>query len=178
MTRRSEEEAQMKSWIGWLAFTIVAATMLSSLAAQEYGPERPGQSGHGPPGMGPRGGAPPDPVVLEGPPPPEEFARIVELSDDRKPAYATRYERFMAATRVTRDSLKSLRQSMREAFEGGGAARGLREELEHQQQVFDEGLKDSLSKDEWKRYQKWREERRKQVERDRGERRPPGAEPP
>jgi hypothetical protein len=185
----------MKSWIGWLAFTLVAATMLSSLAAQEYGPDRSGRPGNGPPGMGPRGRTP-DPVVLEGPPSPEEFARITELPAERTREYAVRYERFMAATRVTRDSLQAQRRAMREALgrgagepddqgtldrrmamrQGVGALRGLREELEHQQQVFDDGLKESLSKDEWKRYQNWRGERRKEAQRERREHRPPRPE--
>jgi hypothetical protein len=129
-----------------------------------------------------------DPVVLEGPPTPAEFARIVELPGDQVDRYAQLYERFMTSTRPQRDSLTALRRDLRAAFEQGeretaqrqlGQLRPLTEDLQRRQATFDETLQPLLAKDQWKRYQHWREDERKRAQKERKERlRPPGDEPP
>jgi hypothetical protein len=116
-----------------------------------------------------------DPVVLEGPPVPAEFARIVELPENQVGRYAQLYERFMASTRPQRDSLTALRRDMRSAFEQGdretarqqaGQLRPLTEELHRQQATFDGTLQPLLEKDQWKRYQHWRDDERKRAQKE------------
>jgi hypothetical protein len=181
---------------------LAAPPLAASAAAQDgYGPEsRGGPGGAGEPGEagGPgmrRGMRGPgrmtslDPVVLEGPPVPAEFARIVKLPENHVDRYAQLYERFMASTRPQRDSLIALRRDLRSAFEQGdreagrqqlGQLRPLTEELQRRQATFDETLQPLLEKDQWKRYQHWRDDERKRAQKERQERRlgPPGDEPP
>jgi hypothetical protein len=181
---------------------LAAPPLAGSAAAQDgYGPESrggPGGSGGpdgtGEPGMrpgmhGPGHMASLDPVVLDGPPVPAEFARIVELPENQVGRYAQLYERFMASTRPQRDSLTALRRELRSAFEQGdreagrqqlGQLRPLTEELQQRQDTFDDTLKPLLEKDQWKRYQHWREDERKRAQKERQERRlgQPGDEPP
>jgi hypothetical protein len=128
---------------------------------------------------GPGRGTPPDPVVLKGPPAPEEFVRLVQLPDDKAGRYKELYDRFMAETKPQRDSLATLRRDAT-----GGLERSdrdslqrlrqvfmpLRQELERRQAAFDDTLHDLLDKDQWKRYQNWREEERKVAEQQRRER--------
>jgi hypothetical protein len=175
---------------------LAAPPLAASAAAQGgYGPEsRGGPGGAGEPGRrhGMRGGpgrvASVDPVVLEGPPAPAEFARIVELPENQVDRYAQLYERFMASTRPQRDSVTALRRDMRAAFEQGeretaqrqlGQLRPLTEDLQRRQATFDETLQPLLAKDQWKRYQHWREDERKRAQKERKERLgSPGDEPP
>ena len=180
---------------------LAAPPLAASAAAQDgYGPESrggpggAGGGGAGEPGMrrgmrGPGRMASLDPIVLEGPPVPAEFARIVELPENQVDRYAQLYERFMASTRPQRDSLIALRRDLRSAFEQGdreagrqqlGQLRPLTEELQRRQATFDETLQPLLEKDQWKRYQHWRDDERKRAQKERQERRlgPPGDEPP
>lgn len=181
---------------------LAAPPLAGSAGAQDgYGPETrggPGDAG-GPSGAGGhgmrRGMRGPgrmeslDPVVLEGPPVPAEFARIVELPEGQVGRYVQLYERFMASTRPQRDSLTALRRDLHSNFEQGdreaarqqlGQLRPLAEELKRRQATFDETLQPLLEKDQWKRYQHWREDERKRAEKERRDRRlgPQGDEPP
>lgn len=185
------------------ASVALAAPLLAGSASAQggYGPESRGAPGDaGGPGnagrhgmrRGMRGGermASLDPVVLEGPPVPAEFARIVELPENQVGRYAQLYERFMASTRPQRDSLTALRRDLRSAFEQGdreaarqqaGQLRPLTEELKQRQATFDETLQPLLEKDQWKRYQHWRDDERKRAQKERQQRHlgPPGDEPP
>jgi hypothetical protein len=181
---------------------LAAPPLAGSAAAQDgYGPESRGgpgggggPGGAGEPGMrrgmhGPGRMASLDPVVLDGPPVPAEFARIVELPENQVGRYAQLYDRFMASTRPQRDSLTALRRELRSAFEQGdrdagrqqlGQLRPLTEELQRRQATFDDTLQPLLEKDQWKRYQHWRDDERKRAQKERQERRlgPPGDEPP
>jgi hypothetical protein len=181
---------------------LAAPPLAGSASAQDgYGPESHGAPGDaGGPGdagrhgmrRGMRGGermALLDPVVLEGPPAPADFARIVELPENQVGRYAQLHERFMASTRPQRDSLTALRRDLRSAFEQGdreatrqqaGRLRPLTEELQRRQATFDDTLQPLLEKDQWKRYQHWRDDERKRAQKERQERRlgPPGDEPP
>jgi hypothetical protein len=164
---------------------LAAPPLAGSLAAQDgYGPESHGGPGDatGPGGAGGhgmrRGMRGPgreslDPVVLAGPPVPAEFARIVELPEDQVGRYAQLYERFMASTRPQRDSLTAMRRDLRSTYEQGdreaarqkvGQLRPLTEDLKRRQATFDETLQPLLEKDQWKRYQHWREDERKRAE--------------
>jgi hypothetical protein len=120
-----------------------------------------------------------DPVVVQGPPAPADFARIVDLPEDHVARYAQLYDRFMTTTRPQRDSLDALRQSMREAFENGdreaaGKQRTLIEpltkDLEHRLAAFDDTLHGAVDKSQWDKYQNWRSDQRKQAEKDRQDR--------
>ncbi len=125
---------------------------------------------------------PPDPVALNGPPAPAEFARIVQLPADSVNRYAALYDRFMSSTRPQRDSLATMRRNRRDAFEQGdraaarrhrGEFRPLTEELARQQATFDKALEPLLAKDQWKRYQHWRDDQRKAAAKEWKERRRP-----
>jgi hypothetical protein len=130
-----------------------------------------------------------DPVVVEGPPAPEQFVAIVPLDDAQKQRYATLYQNLMASTETERDQIRKAR----EARQGGGGvgeddqgARrssrdGMRETMQtlrDRQKAFDEALGDFLSKDQVKQYQTWRETRRKEAQarfRQRGSGGPPAS---
>lgn len=162
------------------AVLVAMLTLAGTAAAQEY--DRP----HGRGGEGNRGGhgmgrmAAPDPVVLQGPPAPPEFAQIVELPADQVDRYAEMYERLMTTTRPQRDSLETLRRGMREAFESRDRASAKRqravaqplvEELERRQAAFDATLRDLLDQGQWKRYEHWRDDERKRANNERQNRR-------
>jgi hypothetical protein len=124
-----------------------------------------------------------DPIVLEGPPAPEEFAQAASLNDAEKEHYSTLYANFMANTRVVRDSLRQSMRSMRGTQRGddaeggapdpsGGRGQGrdrmagladLRADLERQQRGFDNAVKNDFGKDHFKQYQDWCDQRRKEV---------------
>lgn len=112
-----------------------------------------------------------DPVVVEGPPAPAEFARITSEADTGR--YAELYAHFMSSTRPQRDSLMAARGAMRDAFENhdraaggrdGAAMRSLADDLTRRQQTFDDAVKAVVTKDAWKNYQGWRAERKKEME--------------
>jgi hypothetical protein len=114
----------------------------------------------------------PDPVVFNGPPAPAEFARIVKLPAENVTRYTQLYDRFMETTRPQRDSLAAMRRDRREAYNQGdretarrhrGQLRPLAEDLARQQVTFDDTLKPILTKAQWKRYEQWREDQRKQA---------------
>ena len=120
---------------------------------------------------------PPDPVVLKGPPAPDDFQKLVDLPEDKVAGYKGLYDRLMTETKPQRDSLAALRnqaasdagdrasfEQRREAFEP------LSQELTRRQQAFDDELKKMLDKDQWKRYEKWRDDQRKAAEQERQER--------
>lgn len=127
--------------------------------------------GHGMMGMGRHGMRPLDPVVVDGPPAPADFARITSIADTQP--YARLYRNFMALTKPQRDSLAAARNGMRDAFGSGDrdAMRGqmpvlksLGDELSERQKTFDDTVKGMIGKDEWKKYQDWREDQRKEAE--------------
>jgi Spy/CpxP family protein refolding chaperone len=115
----------------------------------------------------------PDPVVTEGPPQPDDFDGIVQLADSQRPAYEQLYANLMDSTQAKRDSLRAAREVMRDAFQSrdrstiedqGKVIRGITSDLEKRQKNFDDALKQMLDKDQWKRYQDWRAQRRKEME--------------
>lgn len=171
----------MRSWT--LAAAFAASLTLSIPAlAQDPGASAPSPRGRGGFGMmrGQGRMEAPDPVVLKGPPAPEEFARITELEDAQRERYAGLHQRFMANTQPQRDSLKIAFDAMREAFRTGDregaraqrpAVQELREGLAEQQKHFDETLKEFLSNDQWKKYENWRKEERDRVKKQWRERR-------
>lgn len=115
----------------------------------------------------------PDPVITEGPPKPDDFAAMFQLADPQRPRYDSLYHSLMDSTAAERDSVVAARQEIRAAFQSGdreGAEepirtlRALTKDLENRQKRFDDSLKHLLSKDQWKDYDKWRAERRKEAE--------------
>ena len=109
-----------------------------------------------------------DPVVADGPPAPAAFASITGLADTSR--YAHLYDNFKSATQPQRDSLAAARSAMRDAFEDHDREAGMRQanivksigdDLSHRQQTFDDAVKAMVSKDEWKKYQSWRDDQRK-----------------
>lgn len=131
--------------------------------------------GGGSPGMRSRGDRSQsfDPVVFQGPPVPDSMAKLVGLDPNGLTRYATMYQNLMAATRSERDSLAAMRQARQASRESGtgpqerggpGGMREIRKYLEDRQKQFDQALGDVLSKDQFKRYQDWRDQRRHDAE--------------
>jgi hypothetical protein len=124
--------------------------------------------------MGPPGGEHRTQVLeaIEGPLAPAVIQDSVGVSSTQLEEYARRYANLMAGTRPERDSLRTTMQTMRTAFEQGdrAAARNQRGTIERQSKMlldrdkdFEKGLKDLLSKDQQKRYQKLRQNREKEA---------------
>jgi hypothetical protein len=110
---------------------------------------------------------------MEGPPKPDEFAAMFQLADSQRAGYDSLYHSLMDSTADERDSVAAARQEIREAFQSGDRAgaeqpirtlQALTRDLENRQKQFDEALKHRLTHDQWKDYDKWREERRKEAE--------------
>jgi hypothetical protein len=161
---------------------LLAACLAASAAAQSpggYGPDTYGPGGgrstprDGGGRRGPRPGGMsdlPTPAKLAGPPTPVVMRDTVGLSAGQVEQYAVRYGNHMRNTAPVRDSLRNRMQEMRAGFENGdrSAARDRRSELEGQwkelskrDKQFDKDLKDRLSKDQAKRYEKWKKAREK-----------------
>jgi hypothetical protein len=173
---------------------LLALVLTATAAVAQYSDD-PGQQQGAHRGRmhGPGRGTPPDPVVLVGPPAPEEFQRLVGLAPEKIAGYRGLYDRLMTETRPQRDSLSALRGRMGEGDSGDRESfrqrreifLPLNDELTRRQAAFDDALRDMLDKDQWKRYQKWRDEERKVAEQRRQDRRrrggdtaPPDGEPP
>lgn len=166
----------------WLAFAAgLTSTALAQYPDGDGGPGAGGpggmRRGHGMMGGGPGGGMKPlDPVVVEGPPSPAEFAKITSVADTQR--YAHLYDHFMTSTGPQRDSLAAARSAMRDAFENRDREAGRRQmsllkslgdDLSKQQETFDSAVKEMLKKEEWKKYQDWRADRRQEAEEHRHE---------
>jgi hypothetical protein len=162
-----------------LVLALLSLTLAAPAAVAQYTGDG-GQSSGGQPGrmhgFG-RGGAPPDPVVLEGPLAPAALDSLARLSPDKADEYKGLYDRFRAETKPQRDSLAALRS-------GAGGDTGdrdamrrrrdvfvpLNDELTRRQAAFDDALHDLLDKGQWNSYQKWRDQRRKDAEKEGKER--------
>jgi Spy/CpxP family protein refolding chaperone len=159
-------------------FLILGTGLVSTALAQSspggYGPGNPGMRAGGGYGrhMGSHGGGHQmlSSETIEGPAAPDVMRDSVGLNGTPLQTYTRRYQNYMANTKVTRDSLRSEVQTMRAAFESGdrSAARDQRDrmdqqskELAKQDETFDNGLKDILSKDQQKQYKKWKDNRDK-----------------
>jgi hypothetical protein len=123
-------------------------------------------------------GTPPDPVVLNGPPAPAEFAALAKLPRDKTDQYTGLYDRFMAETKPQRDSLAAVRHNSADGDAGERASRQrrwdvfvpLNDELTRRQAAFDDALHEMLEKGQWKSYQQWRDQQRKDAEKARRDR--------
>jgi Spy/CpxP family protein refolding chaperone len=109
-------------------------------------------------------------AAIEGPASPDIMRDSIGLNGSQLQGYTRRYENHMANTKEARDSLRTEVQAMRAAFESGdrSAARDQRDrmeqqskELSKQDEAFDNGLKDILTKDQQKQYKKWKDNREK-----------------
>lgn len=126
-----------------------------------------------------------DPLVLEGPMDPKQFALVTEATPAQQERYAILHENYLVATKVERENMEYYRKRMQDAMAGGGGRdemfrsmqglEGSGKLLEKQLKDFDDALKSVLEKDQFKKYQKARKEQRKKME-DRMPR--PGAGPP
>jgi hypothetical protein len=108
--------------------------------------------------------------TLEGPPSPAILHDSIGLSGDQLQRYSQQYSNYTADTRPVRDSLRTSMQAMRAAFESGdrSEARGRRDalasqvqELKKKDKEFEKVLKEDLTKDQQKRYDKWKDARDK-----------------
>ena len=108
--------------------------------------------------------------TLEGPPSPAILHDSIGLSGEQLQLYARRYSNYTAETGPVRDSLRTSMQAMRAAFESGdrSEARSRHDALERQSQEltkrdkeFEKVLKEGLTKDQQKRYDKWKDARDK-----------------
>jgi hypothetical protein len=161
----------------WLGLTLA---LLIGVAGSPFAQSAPGGYGPGP-GQGPGGGGMRhrggggqhrmiSPEALEGPPAPAILHDSIGLSGDQLQRYSQQYSNYTAETRPVRDSLRTSMQAMRAAFESGdrSEARGRRDALERQAQElkkrdkeFEKVLKEDLTKDQQKRYDKWKDARDK-----------------
>lgn len=160
-----------------LAPTVLLACSLLSAPALLLAQGGPPPGEHAGGRHGPGGGRRMmDPMLVQGPPKPEEMVTIAGLDQAQTARYATMYTNLMAGTRQDRDSLKALREARRQdaapsqagddrgaGREGMKAFEDLRNDLERQQRGFDEALKDVLAKDQLRKYQQWREDQRKEM---------------
>jgi hypothetical protein len=159
----------------WLGLTF---TLLLGIAGSPFAQSGPGGYGPGP-GAGPggggmrHGGGPHREIsreALEAPPAPAILRDSIGLGGDQLQRYAQRYSNYMAETGPVRDSLRTSMRAMRAAFESGdrSEARSRRDGLERQSnelvkrdKEFEKMLKQDLSKDQQKRYDKWKKSRQK-----------------
>jgi len=128
----------------------------------------------------------PDPVLFNGPPPPEDFLDLVGLDSTQYDPYRLQYTAFMEQTRPQRDSLMEFHRQIRDAMgpldpssraapsmggvQGGDKIQKILAELEKRQKEFDEGLKTVLREPQLKRYEAWRKEEVAKAERETRER--------
>jgi hypothetical protein len=151
--------------------TVLLLTALGAgpLLAQDAGASPPGgRRGMGGAGMGQRPAF--DPVVLEGPPAPEQVDSLLGLDGAQHDRYSTLYQNLMNSTKAERETVRARREAMRSGTgdresmqQSRGAMRETMQTLSDRQKVFDEALKDFLSKDQLKKYGDWRDHRRKEV---------------
>jgi Spy/CpxP family protein refolding chaperone len=171
----AEKPSRLTSAAVGLGLTLA---LLLGIAGSPFAQSGPGGYGPGP-GPGPGGGGMRhgggghqmmSPETLEGPPSPAILHDSIGLSGDQLQLYARRYSNYTAETGPVRDSLRTSIQAMRAAFESGdrSEARGRRDALERQSQEltkkdkeFEKVLKESLTKDQQKRYDKWKDARDK-----------------
>jgi hypothetical protein len=144
----------------WLSFTLAGMLGLAAVAA---GQSLPGSGSMG--GIGDKRRAPPDPVVLEGPPETQDFAALIGIDSTQRQRYDSLYRRLMDKTRADREAMATARQRLRGAADGEmtPAMRGTLTRLDGMQKAFDDALHELLNKSQWKAYQKWRDERRDQA---------------
>jgi hypothetical protein len=111
--------------------------------------------------------------LLAGPPAPAILHDSIGLTGDQLQHYSQQYSNYIAETRPTRDSLRVQMQQMRAAFQSGdrSGARGRRDavgsqaaDLAKRDKEFEKVLKQDLTKEQQKRYDKWKDSR-KQAER-------------
>jgi Spy/CpxP family protein refolding chaperone len=127
----------------------------------------------------------PSPNALEGPPPPATMHDSIGVTGEHLTRYARLYANHTAATQPLRDSLRTTMKNMRSAFQSGDrseartrhqAAEQEWKELSTRDKAFDKALKDVLTKDQQKRYAKWKDDREKAArEQWHGQGRPAGA---
>jgi hypothetical protein len=158
----------------WLGLTLA---LLLGIASSPFAQSAPGGYGPGP-GQGPGGGMRHgggghqrmSRETLEGPPSPAILHDSIGLSGDQLQRYARRYSNYTAETGPVRDSLRTSMQAMRAAFESGdhSEARSRGDALQRQSQElakrdkeFEKVLKEGLTKDQQKRYDKWKDARDK-----------------
>jgi Spy/CpxP family protein refolding chaperone len=171
-------------------YRILLSLLLLSTPASLYG-QGPGGAG-GPPRGGPPGGPPGgrmgpsfDPLALEGPMQPAQFAEVTGATAEQRARYETMHDNYLAATRSERETVEYAMKRMREGIEGGASREemfrvmqsldGSAKLLEKQLKTFDGAVKDLLEKEQWKKYQDARKDQRKQLQ----ERMPrPGGGPP
>jgi hypothetical protein len=108
--------------------------------------------------------------AVQGPASPAILRDTVQLTGEKLQQYTKQYDAYMASTKVTRDSLRSNLQAMRSAFQQGdrSGARDRRDTIKQQakslsqrDQEFEKSLKALLSKDQQKRYAKWKDDQQR-----------------
>jgi enamine deaminase RidA (YjgF/YER057c/UK114 family) len=110
---------------------------------------------------------------LDGPPDSATIAPVLDLTPAQAARYVAARDSFMAATKVERDSARTLERLMYGKLDGGDRAAALfyvpllqklGKDLKKQQDAFEDHLKDFLTGDEVKAYRDWRKQQDKQAE--------------
>ena len=132
------------------------------------GMDRGGRMGGGRGGMGGYGGA--DPALMQPPPAPAEMTELASLDSNQSARYAELYAHFMENTAEERDSLQAVFKNRREAMAAGmppaastGNVQEMTKDLAVQRRTFNSVLKSEFTKDQWKAYQKWLDQKRKEA---------------
>ena len=108
--------------------------------------------------------------VLDGPPAPAVLRDSIGLAGDQLQHYSQQYSNYTAQTAPARDCLRTAMREMRASFQNGdrSGARDRHDSLSRQasdlskrDKDFEKVLKQDLSKDQQKRYDKWKDAREK-----------------
>lgn len=133
-----------------------------------------GGIGRGGMGQRPNGGQPMlTEQELDGPPTAGMMQQLLSLEDGQTAAYQQAYDSLMRASQAERDSARVALKGMRDAFAGGDResarangriARRIGDDLAQRDAAFDKSLRTMLNKDQQKRYDKWKDQNRKEAE--------------
>jgi Spy/CpxP family protein refolding chaperone len=169
--------------VGLLGLSLLLASPL--YAQYGGGPPSGGWSGRGGHGgfRGMRGGGSrmdlsslPTQDEIDGPPTPDTFKQMFQLSDDQTTRYTQAYDSLMTRTKPARDSARVAMQSLRTAMDARdrSAVRQqadllgeLGKELSKGDDSFDKSVKPILTKDQRKQYDDWKKDRKKAADEER-----------
>jgi serine/threonine protein phosphatase PrpC len=115
----------------------------------------------------------PTDAEIDGPPTPGLMRQLLSLDAAQDSAYTRSWDSLMAATKPVRDSAHAAVKAVHDGFAGGdragarsnaASAQQLAKALKQDDDAFDHSLKALLSKDQQKRYEKWKDDNRKEAE--------------
>ena len=154
----------MQSRLSLLTVAVLLAAVTSGAAAQGPGAERARMM---------------NPLAIEGPPEPAQFATIVGLTAEQQPKYAALRKSYLADTKVQRDSVTALRGEMRLLMQGGNREagrpqmekmRGLGLAINERYEEFESELGFLLTEPQQEKFATWKEQERTRMREERRQR--------